>query len=108
MAFTTDTTLIDVTVHGLSLALLMFWVVGFQIISTTFFQSIGKAGKSIFLSLTRQVLFLIPLLLFLPGRLGLDGVWLSFPASDLFATVVTTAMIWWELRTLDLSRRPLR
>lgn len=108
MAFTTDTTLIDVTVHGLSLALLMFWVVGFQIISTTFFQSIGKAGKSIFLSLTRQVLFLIPLLLFLPGRLGLDGVWLSFPASDLFATVVTTAMIWWELRTLELSRRPLQ
>ena len=106
MAFTVDANLIDVTVRGLSLALLMFWVVGFQIISTTFFQSIGKAAKSIFLSLTRQVLFLIPLLLLLPGRLGLDGVWLSFPASDLLATLVTTVMIWWELRTLDRLRRP--
>ena len=104
MAFTVDANLIDVTVRGLSLALLMFWVVGFQIISTTFFQSIGKAAKSIFLSLTRQVLFLIPLLLLLPGRLGLDGVWLSFPASDLLATLVTTVMIWWELRTLDRLR----
>lgn len=101
MAFTVDAHLIDTTVKGLSLALLMFWVVGFQIISTTFFQSIGKAGKSIFLSLTRQVIFLIPLLLILPGSFGLDGVWLSFPTSDLFATIVTSGMIWWELRRLN-------
>ncbi|MCM1518883.1 MAG: MATE family efflux transporter [Pseudoflavonifractor sp.] len=101
MAFTIDAHLIDTTVNGLSLSLLMFWVVGFQIISTTFFQSIGKAGKSIFLSLTRQVIFLIPLLLLLPGSFGLDGVWLSFPASDMFATMVTAAMIWREFRRLD-------
>jgi Na+-driven multidrug efflux pump len=67
-------------------------------VATNFFQSIGKAGKSIFLSLTRQVLFLIPLLLILPRFWGLDGIWASFPASDALATVVTAVMIWQQLR----------
>lgn len=101
--FTIDMTLINVTAHGLSIALLAFCVVGFQIVSTTFFQSIGKAGKSIFLSLTRQVLFLIPLLLALPRSFQLDGVWASFPTSDVFATIVTVAMIWWEFRAINSS-----
>ncbi len=100
-AFTTDQALIDATANALSLSLLAFWVVGFQIVSTTFFQSIGQAGKSIFLSLTRQVIFLIPLLLFLPRVFQLDGVWLSFPSSDVLATLVTGAMIWWQLRSID-------
>lgn len=100
-AFTTDEQLISVTANALSLSLLAFWVVGFQIVSTTFFQSIGKAGKSIFLSLTRQVIFLIPLLVFLPRYMALDGVWSAFPTSDIFATVVTAAMIWWQFRHLD-------
>lgn len=100
-AFTVDADLIEAIAKSLSLSLLAFWVVGFQIISTTFFQSIGKAGKSIFLSLTRQVLFLIPLLLILPRQLGLDGVWLSFPSSDILATVVTSLMIWWQFKQLN-------
>ena len=65
--------------------------------STTLFQSIGKAKASIFLSLTRQVLFLIPLLLVLPPRMGLDGVWTAFPLSDLVATLVTAVMVSWQL-----------
>ena len=100
-AFTTDAELIAVTSRAFSIALLAFWAVGFQVVATTFFQSIGKAGKSIFLSLTRQVLFLIPLLLTLPRTMGLDGVWSSFPLSDLCATVVTAAMVWWQLRQID-------
>ena len=100
-AFTTDAELIAVTSRAFSIALLAFWAVGFQVVATTFFQSIGKAGKSIFLSLTRQVLFLIPLLLTLPRSMGLDGVWSSFPLSDLCATVVTAAMVWWQLRQID-------
>lgn len=100
-AFTTDTTLIAQTTGAISIALLAFWVVGFQIVSTTFFQSIGKAGKSIFLSLTRQVIFLIPLLVLLPRYYQLDGVWASFPVSDIFATVVTAAMIWWQFRIIN-------
>ncbi|MDE6525271.1 MAG: MATE family efflux transporter, partial [Paramuribaculum sp.] len=105
-AFTTDPTLIAVTSRALSLSLLAFWAVGFQIVATTFFQSIGKAGKSIFLSLTRQVIFLIPLLLTLPHCLGLDGVWLSFPSSDVMATIVTALMIAFQLRRLPAATPP--
>lgn len=77
--------------------MLAFTVVGFQIVSTTLFQSIGKASASIFLSLTRQVLFLIPLLLLLPPKFGLDGIWAAFPTSDLIATLVTAIMVGWQL-----------
>lgn len=96
-AFSTDPDLIRETSRCLHISLMAFTVVGFQIVSTTLFQSIGKAASSIFLSLTRQVLFLIPLLLLLPPRLGLDGVWLAFPASDLVATIVTAVMVVWQL-----------
>lgn len=96
-AFTTDAGLISETTRCLHIALCAFTVVGFQIVSTTLFQSIGRAGASIFLSLTRQVIFLIPLLLLLPPRMGLDGVWAAFPASDLFATIVTSVMIFIQL-----------
>ncbi|MDE6460309.1 MAG: MATE family efflux transporter [Paramuribaculum sp.] len=99
-AFTTDAALISHTSHALSIALCAFWVVGFQVVSTTLFQSLGKAGKSIFLSLTRQVIFLIPLLIILPKHYQLDGVWASFPLSDVLATVVTAAMIWWQFREI--------
>ena len=102
-AFTVDSQLIAVTDNAFSIALRMFWVVGFQIVSTTFFQSIGKVWKSIFLSLTRQVIFLIPLLIFMPGLYGLDGVWYSFPISDALATMVTAIMIWWQLSHINRS-----
>lgn len=99
-AFTSDPDLISVTDNALTLSTVMFWVVGFQIVSTTFFQSIGKVWKSIFLSLTRQVLFLIPLLLILPDHFALDGVWLAFPVSDAIATIVTAAMIIYQFRII--------
>ncbi len=72
---------------------IMFWLVGFQIVSTNFFQALGMAGKSIFLSLTRQVIFMIPLLLVLPNTFGLNGVWMSFPISDTLATIVTALLL---------------
>lgn len=97
MAFTVDPELISSTVNGLRIATLVFWPVGFQIVSTTLFQSIGSAGKSIFLSLIRQVIFLIPLLLILPGFFGLNGVWASFPTSDVAATLVTAIMVYYQL-----------
>ena len=105
-AFTTDADLIAASDQALSLCLLCFPLVGFQIVSTAFFQSIGKAGKSIFLSLSRQVIFLIPLLLWLPGRYGLAGVWLSFPLSDLCATIATALLMLWQFR--HLSDTPTR
>lgn len=97
-AFTVDAGLIAVTTTGLRTAMGAFPVVGFQIVATTLFQSIGAAGRSVFLSLTRQVLFVIPLLLLLPDAMGLRGVWLSFPLSDVAATLVAGGMTWWQLR----------
>lgn len=100
-AFTTDHQLISVTSNAFSLMLWAFWMVGFQVVATTFFQSIGKVGKSIFLSLTRQVIFLIPLLLWLPRFFQLNGVWISFPISDTFATIVTAIMITWQFKHIS-------
>ncbi len=104
-AFTVDQSLIDVTANAFTHMLWAFWMVGLQVVSTTFFQSIGKVGKSIFLSLTRQVIFLIPLLLWLPGMWQLDGVWMAFPISDVCATVVTTSMVLWQLYRLGHPRQ---
>lgn len=98
--FTTDGYLIDATDICLRHALWAFPVVGLQVVSTTLFQSLGLSAKSMFLSLTRQVLFLIPLLMLLPDRLGVEGVWLSFPISDLLATAVTVAMVWQQFRLI--------
>lgn len=99
-AFTHHPTLIEVTKTCLTTAMLAFPVVGFQIVATNYFQSIGAAGKSFLLGLVRQVIFLIPLLVTLPTHFGLRGIWLSFPGSDLCATVVTAMLIWWQLRQL--------
>ena len=101
--FTTDTLLQQNTVRALSLSMMAFSVVGFQIITTAFFQSIGKASQSIFLSLTRQVLFLIPLLLVMPDRFGLDGVWLAFPSSDIIATAVALLRVVLQFKIIERS-----
>lgn len=98
--FTTDPELIQVTARGVRIGVVMLWVVGFQTVSTSFFQSIGKAGKSILLSLLRQVIFLYPLLRILPEYFGLDGVWMSYPISDALATVVTIILIIWQFRQI--------
>lgn len=99
-AFGSDPHLLATTVRCLNISLLGFSVVGFQIVSTTFFQSIGAAVKAILLGLTRQVLFIIPLLVVLPRLYGLDGVWMSFPISDVLATAVTAVLILHEFRRL--------
>lgn len=100
-AFTSDAGLIAATRHALSLSMLAFSVVGFQIVCTNFFMAIGSAAKSIFLGLARQVIFLIPLLIIMPRMWGLSGVWLSFPTSDIFATAVSLALILPQLRKLS-------
>lgn len=87
--FTTDQHLIDTTVHGMRRMMLMLPIVGYQMVITNFFQCIGKVKISIFLSLSRQLLFLLPALALLPMWFGLDGVWLAQPVSDLIASVVT-------------------
>ena len=87
--FTTDQHLIETTVHGMRRMMLMLPIVGYQMVITNFFQCIGKVKISIFLSLSRQLLFLLPALALLPIWFGLDGVWLAQPVSDFIASVVT-------------------
>jgi len=86
--FTTDKELIDIASNALRIVILMFPVVGFQMIISNFFQSIGKAKIAIFLSLTRQLIFLVPSLLILPRIMGLNGAWASFPVADGLAAFV--------------------
>ncbi|MDE6334375.1 MAG: MATE family efflux transporter [Muribaculaceae bacterium] len=105
-AFTSDAFLIDSTVVCLRHALWAFAVVGFQVISTTYFQSVGAPARAMVLSLARQVIFLIPLMLILSRHMGVEGVWLSFPISDLLATAVTAALIIPSLRSFaDAGRK---
>lgn len=106
-AFTTDAMLIEATANSLRITTAMFWTAGFQIVSTNFFQSLGFAGKSIFLSLTRQVIFIIPMLIILPPYFGLDGVWGAFPTADTMATFVTAVMAavqFRQLRCMEAAR----
>jgi Na+-driven multidrug efflux pump len=87
--FTTDEELLMISTRGLQIITAVFPLVGAQVVITNFFQSVGKAKISVFLSLTRQLIFLLPFLLLLPPVFGLDGVFGSLPAADVVAFVVT-------------------
>lgn len=86
--FTTDAVLIQMSVKAIRIVMMMFPFIGFQMVVTNFFQCIGKVKVSIFLSLSRQLLMLLPLLGILPLVWGIDGVWASMPASDFGAAFV--------------------
>ena len=103
-AFTTDEELIRLSAEGMRIVFFCFPIIGFQMVATNFFQSIGMAPKAIFLSLSRQLLFLLPGLIFLPrifADLGYDGswgVWCSMPLSDFLASLIAAFMLIRELR----------
>ena len=86
--FTTDPTLIDLSAKGIRYIMVAFPVVGYQMVVSNFFQSIGKAKISIVLSLSRQLLILLPLLLILPTMFGINGVWFSMPVSDTLSAIM--------------------
>lgn len=90
--FTDDAALTEVSVRGLRINAGVLFIIGYQMVITNFFQSIGKAKISILLSLSRQLLFLIPAIVILSKLMGVDGVWLSLPVSDLLASITTAAM----------------
>ena len=93
--------LYDLTVHGMRVYILAWPVVGFQVVAGHFFQSVGKAKIAMFLTLLRQVLVLLPLLLFMPGWFGLTGVWAAFPVSDAISAIVVSVFLVREWRRLD-------
>jgi putative MATE family efflux protein len=91
--FTKDQDLINIAASGLRIVMTFFPIVGFQMVASTFFQSIGMPGKAIFMSLTRQVLFLLPCLLILPSFFGIKGVWYSMPTADLLASIIAAYLL---------------
>lgn len=103
--FNRDPELIAVTASGMRIFLSMIPLIGFQIISSNYFQAVGKAPKAMFLSLLRQVIVLMPMLLIMPRFFGLTGVWISGPIADFTASVVTAIMIINEMRHLDDSHQ---
>ncbi len=99
--FTTDEQLIGLAAHGLRIIMATFPIVGYQMVVTNFFVSIGMAKTSIFLSMSRQMLFLFPLLLLLPLEFGVNGVWMSMPISDTLSALVT---LWLMVRYMNKTK----
>lgn len=87
--------LITTASHALTCMIMMFPIVGIQIVSTAFFQSIGYAGKSIFLSLTRQLIFLVPAIFILPHLYSdpLEGLWHAAPVADGLASILAITLL---------------
>lgn len=96
--FTTDGHLIHIAKNGFRFVFLMFPFVGFQIVTSNFFQSLGKVHLSILLSLSRQVLFLIPAMFFCASRWGLNGVWAATPVADFFACLLALLILKRQLK----------
>ena len=92
--------IVDAAAEGLRLVLMVFPLVGFQIVVGGFFQYIGKAPLAILMSLTRQLLFLLPLLSLLPRQLGAQGVWISMPIADTASIILAFVLFVWQMRKI--------
>ena len=91
--FTTDEGLINMANEGFHIYFICFPVVGCQVVIQNFFQSVGKPKISIFLSLTRQLIFLLPMLWILPRYFGINGVWASMSTSDIIACIIAVVTL---------------
>ncbi len=96
--FTDYEELIGISRHAIRIVSSTLPLIAFQMVSTSFFQSMGYAKKAIFLSTNRQLLFLIPFLLILPNYYGAEGVWWSIPSADVVAVCVSFVMIMSQFR----------
>ncbi|MGI6434715.1 MAG: MATE family efflux transporter [Syntrophomonadaceae bacterium] len=95
-----DTALTTMTIHAMLIYMALIPIAGFQIVSSTYFQAVGKARQAVVLSLSRQVLFFIPLLLILPRFWGVEGVWRAAPLADFLAVSLSATLMYWEMRNL--------
>ncbi|GHV34057.1 MATE family efflux transporter [Bacteroidia bacterium] len=98
--FTNDSAMIEYAIPGLRWVFMLFPFIGFQIVSSSFFQSIGKANKAIILSVSRQVVLLIPFLLIFPHFWGIKGIWAGISLSDGLSVFLAAALIWMEMKNL--------
>ncbi|MDD2620186.1 MAG: MATE family efflux transporter [Syntrophomonadaceae bacterium] len=101
-----NTQLTNMTSNAMLIFFTMFPVVGFQIVCSSYFQAVGKAVQSIILSLSRQVLLFIPLLLILPNFWGINGVWRTAPIADGLAVCLTAAVIYYEINNITKKHMP--
>ncbi len=106
--FTTDRTLISSSIGPLRVMILMFSFVGFMTVVSTLFQAIGKAMPAFILSMARQIIFLIPLVLILPRFMKLPGVWFSFPLASFLTMVLTVVMFIVEMKELNRKAREIQ
>src|SRR5690554_356838 len=104
-AFTTDEELLRISSTGIRIALLALPLVGFQIVSSNFFQGIGLAAKSVIQSLSRQLIFLVPGIILLPRIWGLTGLWIAIPVSDTLAAMLSLFLLVIQLRHLRQLER---
>lgn len=92
--------LVEISAHAMRTVMLIFPIVGFQIVASNFFQYIKRAKRAIILSTTRQLVFLVPLLIILPPHYGTDGVWISMPIADGMASILAAVLLFFEIRRL--------
>ena len=92
--------MVDAAAQGMRIILMMFPLIGFQVVVGGFFQYIGKAPLAIFVSLTRQLLFLLPLLWLLPRQFGAYGVWISMPIADSASILLAFILFVWQIRKI--------
>jgi putative MATE family efflux protein len=97
--------MLHVGAHAMRICFLMSPLVGFQAVSASYFQVVGKPREATFLMLSRQVLLLIPMVLILPRFFGLDGVWMALPVSDFLSSLITGTCLFFELRHLDVRHQ---
>lgn len=103
-----DEALIDVGARALRFFLAMLPIIGFQIVGANYFQAVGKPKQAMILSLSRQVLVLIPALLILPRFFELDGVFLAGPVADFVSSVITAIWLLWELKHLNAKHEEMQ
>lgn len=104
----TDQAMVNVVAQGLGITMIIFPFVGFQVVAGSFFQYIGRAPLAMFLSATRQLLFLLPMLLILPKHYGATGAWVSMPIADCCAILVAGTMLTMQIRKLRRMEHDIR
>jgi Na+-driven multidrug efflux pump len=103
-----DTALIAFGSHALKVFLIFMPIIGFQIVSSNYFQAVGKPVQAGLLSLSRQVLILIPAMLILPRFFGVEGVLYAGPLSDIISSVITGLFLYFELKHLDKKHQGMQ
>ncbi len=102
--FTKDAVQISLAADGILINMLLFPLIGFQAVTTNFFQCIGRVKISIFLSLSRQLTILLPLIILFPMIWGLNGLWAALPTSDGLAAMMAAFVLWKYMRDFKVGK----